>query len=149
MERSAAALVVDASIAVKWFMPELDSPDAMRIRNAHANQQISLFAPALLTYELANALRFRSTLSDDDLEMAITSLFDLDLALIAPTEKSVADAAVLARTLDLTIHDATYLELAQNLDYQLVTSDKSFHDKVASSSSDNSQRVILLKDYPG
>lgn len=146
MERP-TALVIDASIAVKWFIPESDSSDALSIRNAHRNQVISLFAPDLLTYELANALRYRSSMTISDLKGAIESLFDLDLALIGPTAKSVSRATSLARTLDLTTYDATYLMLAQELDCQVVTSDKPFHDKVQALQVNKSKRIVLLKDY--
>lgn len=54
------ALVLDASIAVKWLVPE---PDSLKIRDAHVNEEVSLFAPDVLTCEVANALRYRSSLT--------------------------------------------------------------------------------------
>jgi predicted nucleic acid-binding protein len=84
MEKPTAS-VLDASIAVKWLAPEPDSPDALKIRDAHVNEEVSLFAPDLLTYEVANALRYRSSLTNNDLKAGIESLFQLDLTLIGPT----------------------------------------------------------------
>jgi len=145
MERQ-TALVVDASVAVKWFVPEVDSQAALGIRDAHANQEISLFAPDLLGYEVANALHHRSGLNNDDLEEGIKALFELDLTLIAPTTRSISRAARLARTMDLTIYDSTYLALAEDLNCQLVTSDKTFYDKLFTRA-EKSASVVLLKDY--
>jgi predicted nucleic acid-binding protein len=146
MERP-TALVLDASVVVKWFVPEADSPEALSIRDAHANQQISLFAPDLLVYELANALRHRPSLGGEDLKASLESFFEMDLALIAPTAKSASRGAALAKTFDLTVYDASYLGLAQDLDCRLVTSDETFCEKVLAVSPDESSRVVLLKDY--
>lgn len=149
MERP-APLVLDASIVVKWFVSELDSPDALKIRDAHTNQEISLFAPDLLVYELANALRFRSSITSSDLKEEIESLFELDIALISPTAHSQSLSAALARTLDITVYEAAYLQLAQDLDCQLITSDKRFHEKARLSppADDGLKKIaVLLKDY--
>jgi predicted nucleic acid-binding protein len=61
--------------------------------------------------------------------------------------KSVSRTASIARTLDITVYDATYLELAQDLDCQAVTSDKPFRDKVLAGVFDESSRIVLLRDY--
>ncbi len=39
-------LVVDALIAVKWFVPEQDSEDALRLGDQHVKGGLTLFAPA-------------------------------------------------------------------------------------------------------
>jgi predicted nucleic acid-binding protein len=146
MERS-TALVIDASVALKWFVPEPDSSEALKIRDLHTNEEISLFAPDLLPLEIANALRYKSTISNADLKTSIESLFELDLAFIRPSVDSVSRTANLARTLDLTVYDVTYLELAEALDCQLVTSDTVFYEKASANKSTESVRIKLLKDY--
>ncbi|MDA4123546.1 MAG: type II toxin-antitoxin system VapC family toxin [Thaumarchaeota archaeon] len=145
MERP-AALVVDASVVVKWFVKEADSEDAVRLRDAHTDEELSLFAPDLLVYELANALRYRSGLGDGELEASVRALFDLDVALIAPTAASVSRAASLAREMDVTTYDSAYLALAQDIGSELVTCDKVFHDKVVAKVG-RGTKVFMLKDY--
>lgn len=61
--------------------------------------------------------------------------------------KSVSRRASIARTLDITVYDATYLDLAQDLDCQVVTSDKPLRDKVLAGVFDESSRIVLLRDY--
>lgn len=48
--------VVDASVVVKWFVDESDSPAARNLLQAHAAGTDSLVAPDLLVYEVANVL---------------------------------------------------------------------------------------------
>ncbi len=46
------ALVVDASVAIKWYVREADSVQATRILAS----PLTLYAPALLRLEVANGL---------------------------------------------------------------------------------------------
>ena len=50
-------LVLDASVAVKWFNPEPLRDKALEIRESFVEGKIQLEAPSLLPYELGNALR--------------------------------------------------------------------------------------------
>ena len=54
MERT----IIDASIAVKWFVAERDSEKALTLRGMYEREKIELVAPSLIYYEVANALRF-------------------------------------------------------------------------------------------
>lgn len=135
-------LVIDASIAVKWFVPEQDSEDALRLRDQHVKGRLTLFAPALLIYEVANALRYRSDITKADLESDIEALFLLDITFIAPSSKSVAKTTLKARRLDITVYDAVYLELAEDIGCQLVTADDELNSKA-----EDTRLVTLLRDY--
>jgi predicted nucleic acid-binding protein len=145
MERPAHELIVDASVVVKWFVPEIDSPESIVIRDHHVDRRSNLFAPDLLVFELANALRYRSSLKENDLSEAIASFFALDIGLISPTPDSLVKTVTLAKALNLTAYDAAYLELAESLDCRLVTADRSLWERASSSEKRN--RVILFKDY--
>ena len=105
MERP-KALVIDASVVVKWFVPESDSDKALAIRDAHTKLDISLFAPDLIVYELGNALRYREGLSHEHLRTGIQSFFALDLTLVAPTPKSTSEAIAIAGKLGTAVYDA-------------------------------------------
>ncbi|MEM4251422.1 MAG: type II toxin-antitoxin system VapC family toxin, partial [Candidatus Bathyarchaeia archaeon] len=59
MERGEIAKYVpDASVAVKWFVEERDSSNALRLKQLFESGRIDLEAPSLLWYELASAIRF-------------------------------------------------------------------------------------------
>ena len=49
--------VVDASVVVKWFVSEDNTPESLSLRDAFVGNQIDLFAPSLMPFEVVNALR--------------------------------------------------------------------------------------------
>ena len=69
MERE--VLVIDASIAVKWFNKEEYSDIADKLKNRHVRGEVVLVAPVLLLFEVANALRYNPDFESEDVEDAI------------------------------------------------------------------------------
>jgi len=53
--------VIDASVAVKWFVEEPDSSAAHRLLEAHATGETTLVAPDLVVYEVSNVLLHNPT----------------------------------------------------------------------------------------
>ena len=49
-------IVVDASVAVKWFLDERGSAEAKGLRRQFQRGDTELAAPDLLIYEVANAV---------------------------------------------------------------------------------------------
>jgi predicted nucleic acid-binding protein len=130
MEKAPPILAIDASIVVKWFVSEPDSDKAVRLRNAHVEGTTTLFAPDLLVYEVANALRYKPDLSAEDLESCVESLFALDLELIMPSSSLIATAVRSSRQRGITAYDGIYLSIAEAIGSYLVTADRSLHDRV-------------------
>ncbi|MDG6973085.1 MAG: type II toxin-antitoxin system VapC family toxin, partial [Nitrososphaerota archaeon] len=60
MAQGEALVVVDASVAVKWFTREEFSDSAARLLAMHREGKVSLASPYLLTYEVANAVMARA-----------------------------------------------------------------------------------------
>jgi predicted nucleic acid-binding protein len=60
MERT--KIVVDASVAVKWFVEEEFSDLALKLRDMHVNGLVDLVAPSLMPYEVLNALKYSKSL---------------------------------------------------------------------------------------
>ena len=70
--------VVDASVAVKWFVPEVHSDPALRLRD----QTHTLHVPAFFTLEFANALckkRRREELTKAQARYALGELHNIPL----------------------------------------------------------------------
>jgi predicted nucleic acid-binding protein len=114
--------VVDASIAVKWVIPEVLSDKADRVRDS----QDDVLAPDLLLVEVANAL-WRKTSAREISPREADAAFDLvrrsgiDLH---PTGPLVRRAMDMARRLDHPVYDCVYLALAERERAAFVTADQ-------------------------
>ena len=118
-------LVVDASVAVKWFVPEEGSQEAERLAAAQ-----DLHAPSLLRIEVGNVFRTlaaRGDLSENDAAEAMALLLAAPVSLHEPTDGLVTAALDLALLLAHPIYDCLYLALALDLGAPLVTADARFH----------------------
>ena len=67
-------IVLDASIIVKWFLKELYSEEAIRIRNDYVQRKISIAIPSLLIYEVLNALKYSGVYSEEELKEICSAL---------------------------------------------------------------------------
>ncbi len=121
-------LVVDASVAVKWVLPEQHGAAALRLATA----AFRLAAPELLWVEVASALRKRLRRGDLSLAAFRDSLGDMEAWNVAPEaiRPLLRPAADLALHLDHGVYDCLYLALAERERCQLVTADCRLHDKV-------------------
>ena len=124
MARPATA-VVDASVAIKWYLPEVDTDAALSLRERHLNGDIRLVSPDLMVYEVANALRYHPRAGADRLAEHIGDLFALDIGLDPTSETSMTAAISSAFRLGLSIYDASYISLAERLDTVVYTADES------------------------
>jgi len=114
--------VIDASIAVKWVIPEPLSDKADRVRD----HQDDILAPDLLLVEVANAL-WRKTAAREISAREAEAAFDLvrnsglDLR---PTPPLVLKAMEVARRLGHPVYDCVYLALAEREHATFVTADQ-------------------------
>jgi predicted nucleic acid-binding protein len=113
-------IVVDASVAVKWVLPEPDSGLAVALRETGA-----LIAPSLVIAEIGNAL-WKSVLRGDvDKSDAYAALHTA----VAHFERIVSIDQLAARALELAvdlrhpIYDCLYLALAERERVPIVSAD--------------------------
>jgi predicted nucleic acid-binding protein len=119
-------LVVDASIAVKWVVPETDSNRAEVLLD-HA-----LVAPDLLFAECANILwkkLRRGELTDEEAGIAAQTLEQANIAVVS-TKRYLARAVAIAAELDHPAYDGIYLAVAEAFGLRLVTADARMIRKV-------------------
>lgn len=123
-------IVVDASVAAKWLIPESDSAIAMQLLDT----SFQLHAPRLLVSEVTNAL-WRNAVTGS------LSSFEADRLAAVVTEMSLTwedDESICAEALRIAVelghpaYDCMYLALAGRIGSRVVTADKRFVSAVAS-----------------
>lgn len=125
-------LVLDTSIIYKWFIDEEYSKPALEIRELVASSKYSIVIPDLLIYELSNALRYNTDYSNEEIKEAIRSLYDMEIDIVAPVIEILESSIDIARASDITIYDAYYISLAEEIGYHFITADRKLFDKVSS-----------------
>lgn len=135
-------LVTDASVVVKWVVPEPGSDDAAALLAGGDD----LIGPELLMAEVANALwlkvQRREILRHDALE-ALRRTGEQVVRLF-PSVPLLPRALDLACRVDHPVYDCMYLTLAEQQDAVLVTADRRLAD--AAGRSALGERVRLLSE---
>ena len=124
-----SVLVVDASVVIKWFVPEIHSDAARRLLSA-PHQYVS---PDLLFPEVGNAIWKkvrRGELTNGEGRRLAADISSVAVDTVS-TRGLVIDAHALAVATGLTVYDATYLALAVRLGTALITADDKLNRTVA------------------
>ena len=114
--------VVDASVGLKWFLPEIHSEAAGRLRNP----AFQLHVPGLFDVEIGNILwkRMRKRELNPMEAGAILTQLDL-LPIIRHADAPLVRVAVdMAQEIGRTVYDCLYLALAVQIGGQMVTADE-------------------------
>jgi predicted nucleic acid-binding protein len=124
-----SVFVVDASLVIKWFVPEIHSEAARRWLDASHDY----VAPDLLFPEVGNVVWKK--VRRNELEETEARKLVMDLGQVAVetvgTRSLVEDALAVALTTGTTVYDAMYLTLAVRLETQVITGDERFASKIA------------------
>ncbi|MBI3616743.1 MAG: type II toxin-antitoxin system VapC family toxin [Candidatus Omnitrophica bacterium] len=121
-------LVVDASVAVKWFLPEIHSEAAGRILKSKRK----LLAPDLIFAEVGNTLWKKNVRQEITAPEAKGILQDfLRFPLQIYSSKILVDVAWnLAIQSRISVYDGLYLALALGGGFMLVTADRKFYESL-------------------
>jgi predicted nucleic acid-binding protein len=135
-------LVLDASVIVKWFKEEINSNIALKIRDEFYKGRHEIIVPDLLLYEISNALRYDKKFNQNLIEKALRSLFEMDIVITIPSEDLISDAVKLALKMNITVYDAIYISLANQVDGIFITADERFFKSIK-----NLKNCKLLRDF--
>ena len=114
--------IIDASVAVKWFVEEQGSDKAMILRDEHISGKITLVAPELIFLEVLNALRYKK-IDAETLTKINTALWDTQMHIEKLNQNLLEKSAETALKYNLSLYDAIYLVLANSFGTLLVTAD--------------------------
>jgi predicted nucleic acid-binding protein len=124
-------VVIDASLAVMWAVPETYTAQALLLADRWGLEDTGLIAPCLLLTEATNALYKRVVRREMDLPQAQEALE----VIMAFSIEIHEEGGLHLRTLELSqqlgqpaTYDAHYLALALIQDCPLWTGDKRFHN---------------------
>ena len=115
-------LTIDASIAVKWFIDEPGTDDAIRLLESDDQ----LIAPELIISEVGNAVWRRAATGAIEREQATAIPRALTQVLydVVPVRELIDDAMDIAFAESHTVYDCIYLALARDHSSPLVTADQ-------------------------
>jgi len=115
-------LVIDASVALKWFMQEQGSDVARHLLDCDDE----LTAPDLIVAEVCNGAwkavrrQLMTAIQADSMAHRLPRVFDV----LHPVEGLAALALQMAQSLDHPVYDCFYLALAEQRDAAMVTADR-------------------------
>ena len=119
-------IVIDASVAVKWFLPELHAVAARKLLSEKGH----LLAPDLIWSEVANVLWKKVQRGELTAEVARGIVREFQhFPLETPSSKGFLEAAWdIAERFRMTVYDSLYVALAVNRGCALVTADRKLYD---------------------
>jgi predicted nucleic acid-binding protein len=137
-------MIVDASVILSAFFPDEDQAQAQALIREHVIGGVELIAPALLLYEVTNAVvqaRRRGRISDEQAGNVLTTFEDLGIVLRPVTWQQMLP---LALRFDRSAYDAAYLALAEMTERPLITGDRRLYNAVH----EHLDWVQWMGDYP-
>jgi predicted nucleic acid-binding protein len=120
-EALTTAWIVDASVALKWFLPVDREPDGELARSAIG--KLAMRTTALAVYEVGNILIRHSGWTADRVAAALQLMLEIcgDPIELAPEDHH--PAAQLAIEHELTFYDASYAAIASRTKRRLLSAD--------------------------
>lgn len=124
-----SVFVVDASVVVKWFVPEIHSAAARRL----LVRPHEYLAPDLLFAETANAIWKKIRRGELTAEKGQRLVEDMGRIAVETVSCRVlaGDAHALAAATGRTVYDALYLALAIRLETRMLTADERLRTALA------------------
>lgn len=121
------AFVVDASVALKWYLPDEEGVDqALLLLDAFMRSEITLHAPSLIGWEFVNAMWVAGRthrIAQDDQDAAVRNFLHLDINRIAAYEMSDSILSIAAE-FERSCYDSVYMALSSVMRAPFVTGDK-------------------------
>ena len=137
-------LVLDTSVAVKWALPEPDSPKALILRDEFVAKIHELIAPDTFPLEVSQVLvraERRGLLKPGEAKLKIADVFSTspDLHAYLPLLARAIEIATAAR---IAVYDCVFVALAERENCDLVTADVKLKNALPNAP------IVLLSDLP-
>lgn len=136
------AYIIDASVVLKWFIPEEHCEQALRLKDSDR-----LHAPAFLMLEVGNVLskkRRRGELTAQDIEDIWRAFRQAPIRRYTD-ETLVLTAFDLAHHTKQSLYDCLYLALAMQLNLSFLTADRKFYQSLKHG--EYRSRLLWIEDF--
>lgn len=136
-------IIIDSSVAVKWVNSQEENylEQADKILKDFQNRKIEIFMPELSKYEIGNAL-INKEMTLLETQTALEKFYDIPIKFVAEDSDLAKNTISIAKKVDITYYDSSFLALAQNMGGTLIT-DNPKHQKKKIIAIE----VWALKDY--
>lgn len=121
-------VVVDTSVAYKWFSPEKEEllPEALALLKNSA----VLIAPDLIIWELANSWATKTKLKTSQVKVFLKDFEEIEIKIEPVSFELVRKAVDFSKKYQVSVYDASYAVLAEEKGCDFVTADSKFVSKV-------------------
>jgi len=136
--------VADASVVIKWYVPEIHSEAARRLRKS----AYRLHVPDFFLLEFGNVVCKKLRRGDITKQLSDTMINDVQTILLEwhKNEPLFSKAFEIANETRRSLYDCLYLSLAVSLDAQMVTADLRLYN--ALKDGDYGSRLLWVEDIP-
>lgn len=118
--------VLDASVALKWALPEIDSPKAIRLRDDFRNSLVELLAPDVFVAEVGHGLaraERRGLIAPPQGSVLLADVLSTPPQLFPSFPGLITRAFAIASQRRAGVYDCLYVALAEREQCDLVTAD--------------------------
>lgn len=140
-------LVIDSSVAVKWFVAETHSAEAERIFDEYLAGRLTLLAPDFIYAEFGNIVWKKQVFQGFDPVDADRAVYQFRTRVrftLSSAQALLDDAYRLAVAHKRTVYDSLYLALSLRAGCQFVTADEKLVNAVGATFSN----IIWLANWP-
>ncbi|HAK89729.1 MAG: hypothetical protein A2077_04935 [Nitrospirae bacterium GWC2_46_6] len=137
-------LVVDASVAIKWYVPEVYSKESIKL----LSPAFELYVPDLLFSEIGNILwkhRMKGELSREKSQTIIAAISTV-LFSVATSHSLMLNALNIACKYHRTFYDSVYIALAEKQNCRFVTADLKLYN--ALKNGPLKKYILWVEDIP-
>ena len=138
-------MVPDTSVVLKWYLAagEPDRERALAVRQAFLRGTLRLVVPDLLLSEVANVLRHKPEWTAARVGAAVAALIGLGLEVGTVALPVLERALAIASAHRITVYDAAFAALAEQMDAEFVSADEKLVGNLA-----ELQYVRALRAFP-
>jgi predicted nucleic acid-binding protein len=139
--------VLDASVALKWVLPEADSDKAIRLRDDFRNALVELLAPDIYPAEIGHALaraERRKLIATPQGSVLFADVLATPPKLYPSYPNLLGRAFSISSQMRIGFYDCLYIALAERESCDLVTAD----DKLVRNLQPHFSFIVALSSLP-